>query len=321
MLLKYQPEDFIVKEKTCIGLKETGPYSYWVLQKKKITTFSAIHALARWLNISEKNIGFAGAKDKIGVTEQFISIKNCQKENLVAFAHSSINLLFTGYGDKPLMLGDLYGNSFVIIARDVDEAELSALDAKIRDKTSFSFINYFGEQRFSRRNAVVGKLLLLKKYNEAVLELIAAEGEYEYRVKKHIQQHPKDYVGALKGIPKMILLFFIHAYQSALWNEYVCRIDKDEVPVIGFGTELDEEENKIIMPIMQREGITFRDFVNPPFPELTVEGCTRQKWCIATELDYRVENDDIFVEKKKVVLSFFLPKGCYATICCKALFA
>ncbi len=325
MLLKYKPEDFIVREKANFTLTERGLYSYWLLRKSNMTTLAAIYCLTRHLHIPEKSIGFSGTKDKVAMTEQFISVKETEQENNygkeIGFSNPHCTVTFVGYGDKPLLLGDLQGNSFVITVRDIDSEQLQSFETRIQGKNTYQFTNFFGEQRFSHKNVVVGKLILKRKYKEAVDEIITAQGDYEHRVREYRELHQNDHVGALKTIPRLVLLFFMHAYQSALWNEYVVLIDQETVQLIGFGTELNAQEYSVIMPIMEREQITFRDFVNNSFPELSVEGSRRYKMCTATSLSYDVTEDDIFPGKKKVVIAFFLPKGCYATTLCKALFS
>lgn len=311
MLLKHLPEDFLVKEKAHLIIAQEGPYAYWLLRKRNRTTHDAIHEIAKWLHVREKAVGFAGMKDKVAVTEQHISIK-CKKEALDGFIHHSFTIDFLGYGHSPISLGDLEGNFFVITVRNMEKG--------ISVSETYSFLNLFGEQRFSQKNATIGQLLTHKKYKEAVLEMAQLPGKYENRVKKYIREKPNDYVGALKTIPSKILLLYIHAYQALLWNEYSPSLGEEDIPLLGFGTTFSDEEEKIITPIMKREGITFRDFIHHSFPEITSEGGTRTKWCTATHLISKTEDDEYFPGKKKIILSFFLPKGCYATTFCKALF-
>ena len=71
--IKQIPEDFIVKEINDIILNNDGKYSYFLLKKKNYNTLNAIKAIAKKLKINEKDIGFAGNKDKEAVTKQTIS--------------------------------------------------------------------------------------------------------------------------------------------------------------------------------------------------------------------------------------------------------
>src|SRR3989338_6020717 len=73
-MIKTKPEDFIVKE--IIELKEgKGRYLYVEVEKTNWNTLDLVNKLSDILNISRKNIGFAGYKDKNAVTVQYFSRK------------------------------------------------------------------------------------------------------------------------------------------------------------------------------------------------------------------------------------------------------
>ena len=178
--------------------------------------------------------------------------------------------------------------------------------------------NYFGEQRFSENNIKMGRYILKGKIEKAAM--INRERE----VLEHLKKHPKDYVGALKKLPKKLLTLYINAYQSYLWNmavkEYLKKAGKDSfdkdlsVEVIGFGTEFkDSRIKEICLHIIGKEKITLRDFVVRRMPELSSEGDTR-KVSVEPE-NLKIER----IDKKTYNLSFFLPKGCYATTLIKHL--
>jgi tRNA pseudouridine13 synthase len=111
----------------------------------------------------------------------------------------------------------------------------------------------------------------------------------------------------------------VHAYQSRLWNEVVkdC-LDigfEGKVPIIGFGIDIkDEKLKKIINEKLEKEQITFRDFIIKQIPELSSEGSEREMF---------VEVKDFKVLEKgdgRVKVSFFLPKGSYATVAIDEIF-
>ena len=178
--LKENPEDFIVKEISIVKPGKQGTYAYVLLKKRSYTTLRALQHLAERLRIPLRDIGFAGNKDKNAVTEQLISIKNVREERIGNVGLKDIELEFLGYSNKPTSLGDLEGNQFRIVARSVDEKEIANLEKKA-GKKPILMPNYFGEQRFSKNNAEIGKALVKKNFKKAA-ELIM-ENEKEYKEK------------------------------------------------------------------------------------------------------------------------------------------
>lgn len=326
--IKQLPEDFRVKEISVVKKKPEGKYLYFRMEKKGLNTLDVIRELAHKLRIPEKQIGVAGNKDKHAVTEQMISVVGVKKENVEPMNIRDVSLKFYGCGDTPISLGDLQGNEFKITVRNLDGqklAEVSLLE------------NYFGEQRFSRHNAEIGKYLLKKEFRPAA-EMIG-----DAKINEYLHMHPNDFVGALKRLPLRLLRIYINAYQSYIWNKTVARyLEKKgrlmkkipysggewvfvsnprdfqelEIPIVGFGHEsADNEIKSIIEEIMEEEQLSQSDFIIKQIPELTLEGGLRKAVVSIRDLKIgRRAKDELNAGKKKVAISFALPKGSYATV-------
>ena len=156
--LKQIPEDFVVIEVSSVTVSDHGRYLYFWMKKKGLNTLDAVKELARQLRIKEKDIGFAGSKDKHAVTEQMISIAGVNKEAVEKVSFEKISLEFYGFGNKPISLGDLQGNKFEIVLRNLENETI--------EKTSL-IENYFDEQRFSENNVRIGRYLLKKNFAAA----------------------------------------------------------------------------------------------------------------------------------------------------------
>jgi tRNA(Glu) U13 pseudouridine synthase TruD len=120
-------------------------------------------------------------------------------------------------------------------------------------------------------------------------------------------------------MPKKLLVLYVHAYQSYLWNiclkDYVKTNKKNvEIPLIGFGTEdMDSKVEKIVDKVMEKENVSFRSFINRSIPEISLEGGLRDAF---TE----IKNFEILEKRKKLVkIKFRLSKGSYATEAVKFL--
>ena len=235
-IIKQIPEDFVVKEVSNIEVKEVGGYSYYRLKKKDYTTVKAVELVGNKLRVPVKNIGFAGSKDRRAVTEQMISIKNCNIKELVL---DGIKIEFVGRGDVPISLGELEGNEFEIVIREVEEKP-EKLD---------KFVNYFGDQRFSKNNVEIGKLIVKKKFKDAAKLLV--ENETNEKYSEYLAKNPNDSIGMLRKIPKKILIMYVHAFQSYVWNESVKKLggSVDKIPIVGFGTEFEMVKLKGLLKI------------------------------------------------------------------------
>ncbi len=341
--LKCLPEDFVVKEIPKIALRPKGRYLYLKLLKKNWNTMEAVQSMAKALGIKDKQIGFAGSKDRRAITEQVCSLCGVRKEQVLNMHLPGISLTFLGYGDTPISLGDLQGNSFEIVIRNLEKTE------KVQP---LSFIpNYFDEQRFGKENLSIGKYLLKKQFAEAAACLKSAE------VEAYLQQHPNDYIGALKLLPLRLLRLYLNAYQSYLWNETLAQylrkanialkeipyslgsfalpyeenfheensLQELKIPLIGFDykeTPNNEKVQNILRELMKSEGISAEDFILKQIPQLTLEGEMRKAFGEVKGLSlWEAEDDELHPGKKKVKVSFTLPKGSYATMVVRGMMA
>ena len=123
MKLKQQPADFIVEEIPDFTISsEKDEHTIFLLQKQEIDTFDAIRQIAKRLRISLFEIGYAGLKDKHALARQYISIPT--HYNVQELKMDSLTLTFVGYYRKKIKIGDLAGNRFTIIVRDVRKMNL-----------------------------------------------------------------------------------------------------------------------------------------------------------------------------------------------------
>lgn len=311
--IKQQAEDFIVKEISTVQLDTTGKYSYFWMKKKNYNTLQAVQQIAEMLKIPSKKIGYAGNKDKKAVTEQMISVEGAPKERIALLKMKDITLKYKGSGDTRICLGDLEGNSFEITVRNIEK----------KPKLKKKFINYFGEQRFSTNNAEIGKAIIMKDFKKAVKLILQGTGRAEEKMREYLAKNTNNYVGALKTINKKILILYIHAYQSLLWNRAVQKHTTEknemtEVPIIGFGITTPD---KCTDEIMLAEGIKPRDFVIKQIPEISSEGGTRKAVVTAANVSIsKLEEDELNPGMNKTVIKFILPKGSYATEYIRQLF-
>ncbi len=334
--IKQLPEDFLVTELSHAEIKGKGDYLYYKLVKRDWNTLDAVKRIAQTLKIREKQIGFAGSKDRKAITEQVISFLGVAQVQVDQLKINGLELHFLGRGETPISLGDLEGNKFEIVVRNLEHRP---------DFEGITLVpNYFDEQRFGLRNVEIGRSLLKKDFEKAVT-LINDPHYVEY-----LQEHRNDYIGALKKLPIRLLRLYLNAYQSYLWNETLTVYLRDygiiekevpyslgkfifvknpgqflklQIPLIGFGSREWEREgvHDIIQYLMKKEKIVYEDFVIRQIPELSLEGELREAFVEVGELHLGPwEDDELNPGKKKLVLTFRLPKGSYATIVVRRMF-
>ncbi|MSR85770.1 tRNA pseudouridine(13) synthase TruD [Candidatus Woesearchaeota archaeon] len=284
MKIKELPEDFIVEEVMNLHLEE-GQYYYYLVTKRNWNTLDLVHEIAERLHV--KDVGYAGIKDRNAVTSQYISVNK-----KIPFTLKDVTFTFIGTGKERIFIGALEGNRFTIIVRDLDKKLKEVKDV----------VNYFGEQRFSLKNALIGKMLVQKKFKEACTEL-------------ELTAEKNDYVGALKRIGKDTLRFYVHAYQSELWNRLAAKSKKKVIPIIGYLTEGKDYEK-----ILEEEEVCQEDFIIRSFPDIGAEGGQRERIVQVKEFKtLSFTDDELHLGKKKQVISFCLDKGAYATTVIEAL--
>ena len=302
MDLKTIPEDFRVTELKHIEQQTTGSYCCYLLEKTNCTTPEAIRILSEQLHIPLKHIGYAGNKDKRAVTKQCISVPSRYKEACDGFTHDAFSLKYITHADERITLGDLDGNAFVIVVRNLEKEQNVHIT---------SFKNYFDTQRFGvdNTNHLVGKALVQQNFTK-VCELL------------HLTIENNDAVGAIRTLPKKTLLFYVHSYQSYLWNIAANNVSDtlQTLPLVGYLTKFDEVTQSLYEPILEQEHITKKDFLIKPMPELSVEGGERKLTVPVNDFTVKWDVDECNQGKHKVALSFTLPPGAYATMVVKQAF-
>ncbi|HVI93290.1 MAG TPA: tRNA pseudouridine(13) synthase TruD, partial [Anaeromyxobacter sp.] len=76
--LRASPEDFRVDEQPAYLPSGAGPHLYLRVEKRGRTTRDALRHLARALGVADRDAGYAGLKDKVAVTTQWLSFPIAQ---------------------------------------------------------------------------------------------------------------------------------------------------------------------------------------------------------------------------------------------------
>jgi tRNA pseudouridine13 synthase len=181
-VIKQRPEDFFVQEIPLYEPSGEGEHVYCEVQKTGITTFEAIHRLADTLKVSSRDIGYGGMKDAHAITRQIFSIQGTTPEKVMGAFLAGMTVQWAARHGNKLRLGHLAGNRFAIKIREVNPTDVVKLKPVLELIEKRGLPNFFGEQRFGRRqtNDQLGAALI-RSDNEAVLRLLLGGADSNQR--------------------------------------------------------------------------------------------------------------------------------------------
>ncbi|XP_024526214.1 pseudouridylate synthase 7 homolog [Selaginella moellendorffii] len=255
-------------------------FCQFYLYKENKTTQSALMIVAQKIGVKAKNMGFAGTKDKRAVTTQRVTVYKHSATQLAALNKSlfGIKLGNFSYVEKGLVLGELSGNRFNVILRDVVAESENAIKEAAEGMGNSGFINYYGLQRFGSCGVpthAIGAKLLQGDWKTAV-DLILQEREGEQQAAEEsrkifktagpaealklmphhmiaeraillgLKKDPANYLQAIQNIPRPMRMMYVHSYQSYLWNSAAsARIQKYGVDAVVEGDLVYCQEDEI----------------------------------------------------------------------------
>ncbi len=267
--VKASPEDFVVDEiPVDLPRSEAGRFTVARLRTRNWETNRLVRELARRLRISRKRIAFAGTKDRRAVTTQLFQFDDVP-ELLGSLRMKDVEVLETFRTDRSLEIGDLLGNRFSVVVREIPlpREEIGRRATAVADelRAHGGFPNFFGIQRFGSVRPithVVGRHIVRGEFREAAMAYVAhpiagedpesfavregleATGDvaaalrafpkewgFEKAILNRLAASPDDFVGALQVLPLNLLIMFVHGYQSFLFNRILSERMREGLPI------------------------------------------------------------------------------------------
>ena len=151
-ILKQHNADFMVTELPLQLPSGDGEHLWLDIEKNGANTAYVAQQLAEAAGVTERDVGYAGLKDRYAITRQWFSIylptgKAGETPDLTAMQHPEFKVLSQSRHVKKLRPGDLLGNRFRIVLREV-RGERAAIEANLQAIAAQGVPNYFGAQRF-----------------------------------------------------------------------------------------------------------------------------------------------------------------------------
>ncbi|XP_045350482.1 pseudouridylate synthase 7 homolog isoform X4 [Leopardus geoffroyi] len=239
--------------------KSRGSYCHFVLYKENKDTMDAINVLSKYLRVKPNIFSYMGTKDKRAITVQEIAVLKITAQRLAHLNKCLMNFKLGNfsYQKNPLKLGELQGNHFTVVLRNITGTDEQVQQA-MNSLKEIGFINYYGMQRFGTTAVPtyqVGRAILQNSWTE-VMDLIlkprsGAEKGYLVKCREEwaktkdpaaaLRKLPvkrcvegqllrglskygmKNIVSAFGIIPRNNRLMYIHSYQSYVWNNMVSK--------------------------------------------------------------------------------------------------
>jgi len=229
---KQTVERFFVEEIPLYKFTGTGNFLILKIKKTDMSTWKLITVLAKASGLEERDIGYAGLKDKNATTIQYISIpKKYEKELDINLTTEKIEILERSYNKSAIKIGHLKGNRFSIVLHHISESDAKFFNTTAKMMQSKGIPNYYGYQRFGEdsRSYLQGKeiahsgkklrgskeKLLVSAYQSHLfnkwlgqrvkLSNIISKDDVEFAAKK--LQYPLELVKVLAKQPQFFKLF------------------------------------------------------------------------------------------------------------------
>lgn len=291
-LFQQNRNDFIVEEIPLERFSNKGNFLVMKIKKTDTSTWELLDHISKVLHISPSQIGYAGLKDKNATTTQYISIPLNKSKGFEKINSKNIKILQSFKHNEKIKIGDLKGNRFKIVLKDIVPDELHSFYRALSTIQKHGLPNYFGYQRFGKQN----------DFEKAKA---VAYGDL------YIQNH---------NLKK----FLTAAYQSYLFNGWLAKrveLSKkhNSKKLVKFEGDI-LSDNGVVTGLMCGRKVPRAKARSGEIESLFDDrfihekGSRRDAWIKPENINNRYLKDE-----NKMVLEFSLPKSSYATVLIEAL--
>ena len=327
-------ERFFVEEIPMYPFSKSGNYLILKIEKQDMSTWKLISVLAKATELSERDIGYAGLKDKSATTIQYFSIpKNSERLLNKNLTTERVKILERTYHKSPIKVGHLKGNKFSIVLHNVQEKDAKFFNTTAKKMQKEGIPNYYGYQRFGEdsRSYMQGKEIAhsgkkLKGSKEKLL--VAAYQSHLYnkwlgeRVKLSTIIASNTHEKASKKLGYPLTLIKVLSKQKMFFKLFLGDIVTPYpygkikyVKDMTFSSQLFEQQKISPTGLLCGEKVersaSDAYYLEEPYDDTelnALKGDRRFAWIWPKEVESKYNPDS-----KKLTVDFYLPKGSYAT--------
>ena len=211
-----------------------------------------------------------------------------------------------------------------ILKNEVENAVyeiLTSLPTKTQSELLTTFVNFIKSnwQQIKEQNIEI--------INQAI-ELAPNYLDNEKQMLNHLTKHKNDFPGSFRKIHKKLRTLYINAYQSYIFNETILQLDKnnnldkyEQLSLISNDIQLDENIKPIVDNLLEKDNLTLDNFKLASMPELKIYSDIRKVKNFPKNIKLNnLEQDELNENKFKVLITFDLDSGEYATNVIKQIF-
>ena len=184
--IRVETDDFQVDEQ--LGFAPDGDGEHWLLQveKRDANTHWVAGQLARCTGVAACDVSYSDLKDRRAVAHQWFSVHDPKRRSLNWSDAScdEFSVIVAERHRRKLRRGSHRANRFRIRIRDL--CETGDLEERLDSVARLSVPNYFGEQRFGRGGANIGK----------ALAMFGKVGAVDAACRLHVGHHRRDILAA-----------------------------------------------------------------------------------------------------------------------------
>ncbi|KAL7068387.1 tRNA pseudouridine synthase D family protein [Cryptosporidium serpentis] len=201
-------------------------YIHFNIYKENRDTMDVINMLCKCLQRSDQSFGIAGLKDRRGITVQRASAYRVTKEQIINATLSkawdrNVRICSITPSCKPIKIGDLKGNLFHVVIRNLflvnNLGKKTKIEGNLNENTctkltfntikmlvdsikSQGFINYYGLQRFGTSKIPTYKvgIELVKKNWESAFQLILGYDPHNEQASNKANMKPMEIIEYIK---------------------------------------------------------------------------------------------------------------------------
>ncbi len=327
-------ERFFVEEIPLYTSTGTGNYLILKIKKTDMSTWKLITVLAKATGLQERDIGYAGLKDKNATTIQYISLpKRYEKELNKNLTTEKIEILERSYNKAPIKIGHLKGNRFSIILHQINDKDAKFFNTTAKKMQVSGIPNYYGYQRFGEdsRSFLQGKEIahsgkrlkgskekllvsayqsyLYNKWLSSRVKLSTIISKYKVDEASSKLQYPPELVKVLAKQPQFFKLFLGDVIMPYPFGkiDYV----KDMMQSANTFEQKKIAPTGLLCGANAPRAKSDASYLEEEYDDTelnALKGDRRFAWIWPKEVETSYDSN-----AKKLTVEFYLPKGSYAT--------